>query len=110
MEGGQEVTYAYTTSDNNTVTVIGDPSVPGQEFQLEPSSAAQTQQIFHVSNNSGSTETSQKSSTPFTPVRRHRKKMNNDTTHLILKLFSLLYFTFTNIFSHFFRPFLTMKM
>ena len=108
MEGGQEVTYAYTTSDNNTVTVIGDPSVPGQEFQLEPSSAAQTQQIFHVSNNSGSTETSQKSSTPFTPVRRDTKKMNNDT--IILKLFSLLYLTFTKFFSHFFRPFLTMKM
>ena len=69
MEGGQEVTYAYT-SDNNTVTVIGDPSVSGHEIQLDPNSSSQAQQIFQVSNsNSGSTDRSQKSSTPFAPVK-----------------------------------------
>ena len=67
MEGGQEVTYAYT-SDNNTVTVIGDPSVSGHEIQLEPNSSSQAQQIFQVSNNSIATDRSQKASTPFTPV------------------------------------------
>ena len=67
MEGGQEVTYAYT--DNNTVTIIGDPSVSGQEFQLEPNSSSQNQHIFHVSSNSASTETPQKTSASFTPVR-----------------------------------------
>ena len=68
MEGGQEVTYAYT-SDNNTVTVIGDPSVSGHEIQLDPNSSSQAQQIFQVSN-SASTDRSQKSSTPFAPVRK----------------------------------------
>ena len=72
MEGGQEVTYAYT-SDNNTVTVIGDPSVSGHEIQLEPNSSSQTQQIFQVSNtNAASTDRSQKASTPFAPVRKTR--------------------------------------
>ena len=78
MEGGQEVTYAYT-SDNNTVTVIGDPSsVSGHhEIQLDPNSSSQAQQIFQVSDNAGSaiTDRSQKASTPFTPVRtqKHHK-------------------------------------
>ena len=68
MEGGQEVTYAYTTADNDTVTVIRDPSGSGQDFQLEPTSTShsQAQQIFHVASNSAST-TGQTSST-FTPV------------------------------------------
>jgi hypothetical protein len=66
MEGGQEVTYAYT-SDNNTVTVIGDPSVSGHEIQLYPNSS-QAQQIFQVSGNSVSTDRSQKASTPFAPT------------------------------------------
>ena len=67
MEGGQEVTYAYT-SDNNTVTVIGDTSVSGHEIQLDPNSS-QAQQIFQVAGNSISTDRSQKASTPFAPVR-----------------------------------------
>ena len=67
MEGGQEVTYAYT-SDNNTVTVIGDPSVSGHEIQLDPNSS-QAQQIFQVAGNSVPTDRSQKASTPFAPVR-----------------------------------------
>ena len=74
MEGGQEVTYAYTTADNDTVTVIRDPSGSGQDFQLEPTSTSQAQQIFHVTSNSASTA-GQTSST-FTPV---------PTTYLINK-------------------------
>ena len=66
MEGGQEVTYAYTTADNDTVTVIRDPSGSGQDFQLGPTSTSQAQQIFHVTSNSASTP-GQTSST-FTPV------------------------------------------
>ena len=78
MEGGQEVTYAYT-SDNNTVTVIGDPSsVSGHhEIQLDPNSSSQAQQIFQVSNNAGSatTDRSQKASTPFTPVNLKKTQL-----------------------------------
>ena len=72
MEGGQEVTYAYTTADNETVTVIRDPSGPDQAFQIDQSSSAATtagqpqgEQIFQVSSDSAL----QKSPTTFTPVQ-----------------------------------------
>ena len=58
--------YAYTNSDNSTVTPIPDVRVLGQVFQFEPNLSTQTQQHFHVSSNFNSTGTSH---TPLSSIQ-----------------------------------------